>query len=77
MALPEQIQESIDKASTNVRDAIAFAARTEHPIVMQTLSEVLTRLQMLENTAEFVEKFDPAKTSVNFDFKDFFDNIPD
>ena len=57
MAISSQVKESIDKASANLRDALAFAARTEHPITVSAITDVLVRLESLESMDEIMEKF--------------------
>lgn len=57
MSLSAQVKESVMQASDNLRDAIAFAARGEHPIVISMLSDMITRLESLEQMDEIMEKF--------------------
>jgi|688.fasta_scaffold571783_2 hypothetical protein len=57
MSLSTQVKESVMQASDNLRDAIAFAARGEHPIVISMLSDMITRLESLEQMDEIMEKF--------------------
>lgn len=60
MSLSNQVKESVNQAAENLRDALAFAARGEHPIVISMLSDMLTRLDSLEQMDEFMEKFSGA-----------------
>jgi len=60
MSLSSQVKESVNQAAENLRDALAFAARGEHPIVISMLSDMLTRLDSLEQMDEFMEKFSGA-----------------
>jgi hypothetical protein len=57
MALSSQVKESTDKASAHLRDALAFAARTEHPITISSLTDILVRLESLESMDEIMEKY--------------------
>lgn len=57
MSLSTQVKESVMQASDNLRDAIAFAARGEHPIVISLLSDMISRLESLEQMDEIMEKF--------------------
>ena len=34
MSLSNQVKESVNEAAGNLREALAFAARTEHPVVI-------------------------------------------
>lgn len=62
MSLSNQVKESVNQAAENLRDALAFAARGEHSIVISMLSDMLTRLESLEQMDEFMEKFSSATT---------------
>jgi hypothetical protein len=57
MSLSNQVKESIDAAASNLRDALAFAARSEHPIVIGMLSDVISRLETMEQVDVFMERF--------------------
>ena len=57
MALSNQVKQAINDASVNLREALAFAARTEHPVVISSLTEILIRLDSLEQMEEFMDKF--------------------
>ena len=60
MSLSAQVKESVMQASDNLRDAIAFAARGEHPIVINLLADMISRLESLEQMDEIMEKFGSA-----------------
>ncbi len=57
MALSNQVKNSISDAVHNLRDALAFAARAEHPITINTIADILMRLESLECMDEIMEKF--------------------
>lgn len=57
MALSNQVKNSVSDAVHCLRDALAFAARAEHPITINTLSDILMRLESLECMDEIMEKF--------------------
>jgi hypothetical protein len=57
MALSNQVKESINQATNNLRDALAFAARSEHPIVISTISDIMIRLESLESIEDIMQKF--------------------
>lgn len=57
MALSNQVKEAVTLATQSLRDALAFAARAEHPITINTLSDILIRLESLETMDEIMEKF--------------------
>jgi len=66
MALSNQVKESINQATNNLREALAFAARSEHPIVISTLSDIMIRLESLESIEDIMQKFGgPNKSAGN------------
>lgn len=66
MAPSNQVKESVHSATEALRDAIAFAARAEHPITIHTLADILMRLESLECMDEMMNKFaGPYKSTGN------------
>jgi hypothetical protein len=63
MALSTQVKESVHTATEALRDAMAFAARAEHPITIHTLADILVRLESLECMDSIMEKFQKAQES--------------
>ena len=57
MSLSTQVKESLDQAATCLREALAFAARTEHPITVNTLSYFLIRIESLEQVDDLMQAF--------------------
>ncbi len=58
MALSNQVKGSLDEAARHLRDALAFAARTEHPVTINAITELMCRLDSLEKIDMIIEKFD-------------------
>jgi len=56
MALSNQVKEAVAQSVQNLRDALAFAARAEHPITINTIADILMRLESLECMDEIMEK---------------------
>ena len=61
MALSNQVKESVHAATDCLRDALAFAARAEHPITINTISDILMRLESLEHIEDIMERFGKQK----------------
>jgi hypothetical protein len=57
MAISTQVKESLDQAAACLREALAFAARTEHPVTVSTLSDLLCRVESLEQVDELMSQF--------------------
>ena len=66
MALSTQVKESVQLATNHLRDALAFASRSEHSITVSTLADLLVRCESLECMDEMMSKFaGPAKGTGN------------
>jgi len=57
MSLSTQVKESLDQAASCLREALAFAARTEHPLTVNTLSDLLIRIESLEQVDDLMQQF--------------------
>jgi hypothetical protein len=57
MTLSNQVKESVNQATLALRDALAFAARAEHPLTINMIADMLSRLESLEHMDEIMEKF--------------------
>ena len=62
MALGTQVEESLKEAEASLRNALAFAARTEKPITIHTLTDILMRIESLEHMDELMCKFGAPST---------------
>jgi hypothetical protein len=62
MALTTPVKDSVDAATLNLREALAFAARTEKPITIHTLTDILMRIESLEHMDELMSKFNGPVT---------------
>jgi hypothetical protein len=61
MALSNQVKEAVNGATNCLRDALAFAARAEHPITINTIADILMRLESLEHIEDIMERFGKQK----------------
>jgi len=58
MALAKQVTDSLDEASSALRNALAFAARQERPVVCNTISEIMCRIDQLKSFDGILDKLD-------------------
>jgi hypothetical protein len=61
MSLSTQVKESVNEAGKHLRDALAFAARSEHPMTINMIADLLQRLDSLECMDEIMNRFSKAK----------------
>ena len=60
MALSEQTTESLKKAETHLRDALAFAARVEKPYVVRELGNILSHIDNIQATDSLFDRMSNA-----------------
>lgn len=60
MALSEQTSESLKKAETHLRDALAFAARVEKPYIVRELGSILSHLDNIQATDNLFDRMSTA-----------------
>jgi hypothetical protein len=60
MSLSNQVKDSISQATAHLRDALAFAARSEHPVTISSLSDLLVRCESLEQMDEIMQRLGGA-----------------
>ena len=66
MALSATVKESVDTASSALREAIAFAARGEQTVVINVLADILSRLESIEAVDNIVERMTKKELPDNF-----------
>lgn len=69
MALSGQVKECVDEASRQLRHALAFAARTEHPILVGSLSDLILRVESLDSLNEAMAHFGNSNTAPKPDLR--------
>jgi uncharacterized phage protein gp47/JayE len=75
MALGTQVEESLKEAESNLRNALAFAARTERPVVCSVLAELISRIEGVIDTNKFLDKLESRRPGSNGNFGPFFTDI--
>ena len=58
MALGQTVEDSLKEAEANLRNALAFASRSERPIVMVQISELIQKIDTIISFDNLMDKFD-------------------
>jgi len=58
MALSESVVSSLNEAGQSLRNALAFAARQERPVVCTTISKMIFELENLISFDDILDKLD-------------------
>jgi hypothetical protein len=61
MALSKQVEESLDEAQAALRNALAYAARNERPMVNQGIAELMCHIDKLKSVDQFFDTIDKWK----------------
>jgi hypothetical protein len=65
MALSNSVQESLDEATASLRNALAYAARQERPVVCTQISKLLTEIESIGSFDDLLDSL----TDLRNDFK--------
>ena len=72
MALGTQVEESLKEAEASLRNALAFSARTERPMVCSVVSDMISRIDTLIHTDALLDKLESRKPGSSGEFGNFF-----
>jgi hypothetical protein len=58
MALAKSVEESLKEAESNLRNALAFAARSERPFVVSAIGGLIHKIDSLISTDSLLDKLE-------------------
>jgi hypothetical protein len=61
MALSKSVEESLKEAEASLRNALAFAARQERPMVCSVVADMISRIDTLMHTDAMLDKLENRK----------------
>jgi len=65
MALGKQVDESLKEASASLRNALAFAARQERPIVCTQIAKMINEIEQIGSFDTILDKFEEMTNEKN------------
>jgi hypothetical protein len=71
MALSQSVEESLKEAEAALRNALAYAARQERPMVCSVIADLISRIESLQSTDAILDKLENRKSGDS----GFFGNI--
>jgi hypothetical protein len=74
MALGTQVEESLKEAEASLRNALAYAARTERPMVCSVIADLINRIETVMSTNSLLDKLESRKPGSSGDFGAFFND---
>jgi hypothetical protein len=72
MALGSQVEESLKEAEGSLRNALAFAARQERPMVCSIIADLISRIESVQNTDKLLDKLESHRPGSSGGFSTFF-----
>jgi len=61
MALSQSVEESLKEAEQSLRNALAFAARQERPMVCSTIADMICKIELVPLADEILDKHENRK----------------
>ena len=58
MALGSQVEESLKEAEASLRNALHWASRTERPMVISVIADLISRIESVQNTDAILDKLE-------------------
>ena len=72
MALSETVKSSLRDAQEDLRNALAYAARTEKPFISKNISDMIAQIENVIDASEVIDKIEERKDGDNGMFGTFF-----
>jgi hypothetical protein len=72
MALSKSVQESLNEAEASLRNALAFAARQERPMVCSVIADLISRIESMQSTDSILDKLENRDEGSSGSFGSFF-----
>jgi hypothetical protein len=72
MALSQSVKESLNEAEAALRNALAYAARQERPMVCSVIADLISRIESMQSTDSILDKLENRKPGDSGFFGTFF-----
>ena len=74
MALSKSVEDSLKEADSNLRNALAYAARQERPMVCREIAKIISDIQTLQDTDSILDKLESRNPGDSGMFGSFFND---
>ena len=61
MALSQSVEESLKEAEQSLRNALAYAARQERPMVCSVIADLISKIESMQETDSILDKLEKRK----------------
>lgn len=73
MSLSKSVENSLNEAESSLRNALAFAARQERPMVCGVIAEMIGRIDTIKSTDEILDKLESREEGSSGSWGNFFE----
>ena len=75
MALSEQVKDSLEDAKSSLKNALAFSARNEKPMISKHIADMLANIDNLMMASTIIDKLEDRKDGDSGTFGTFFNDL--
>ena len=75
MALSEQVKDSLEDAKSSLKNALAFSARNEKPMISKHIADMLANIDNLMMASTIMDKLEDRKDGDSGTFGTFFNDL--
>lgn len=75
MALSQSVEESLKEAEASLRNALAYAARQERPMVCSVIADLISRIDSVIHTDALLDKLESRKPGESGSWGSFFTDL--
>tara|TARA_R100001460_G_scaffold28936_1_gene57666 strand:- start:656 stop:886 length:231 start_codon:yes stop_codon:yes gene_type:complete len=75
MALSQQVKDSLEDAKSSLKNALAFSARNEKPMISKHIADMLANIDNLIMASDIMDKIENRKDGDSGTFGSFFNDI--
>ena len=75
MALSQQVKDSLEDAKGNLKNALAYSARNEKPMISKHIADMLANIDNLIMASDIMDKIENRKDGDSGTFGSFFNDI--
>lgn len=71
MALSQSVQDALTEAQSHLRNALAYAARQERPVVCSSIAKIMSELESIEKYDQLFDSLEGKDTPGDNPFGNF------
>lgn len=72
MALSQSVQDALNDAQSSLRNALAYAARNERPVVCNSIAKIMAELETIEKYDQLFDSLENNQGEGGSNFGKFF-----